>query len=52
MSQVDENKDHYDIEAGTHDTPTLAAFDPDGNYRGLDRDSSDTNVTEKYQPIA
>lgn len=47
VSQIDENKDHCDIEA----TPTLAAFDQDGNYKIMDRDSSDSNVTEKYPPI-
>ncbi|KAH0825955.1 hypothetical protein J3R83DRAFT_7550 [Lanmaoa asiatica] len=49
VSQIDEDKDHCDIEATPTSTPTLAAYDQDGKYTSLDRDSSDTR-DEKYYP--
>ncbi|KAG8219207.1 hypothetical protein J3R82DRAFT_25 [Butyriboletus roseoflavus] len=42
VSQIDESKDHCDIEMATDASPTLAVFDQDGNYKVLDRESSDT----------
>jgi len=50
VSQIDEEKDHIDLEA-SHSTPTLAAIDEEGNYKVLDRDSSDIE-DEKYHHIA
>lgn len=50
VSQIDDEKDHIDLEASLS-TPTLAAIDEEGNYKVLDRDSSDIE-DEKYHHIA
>jgi len=52
VSQIDEDKDHYhcDIEATPTDTQTLHAFEQDGHYKVMDRDSSDRE-DEKYPTL-
>jgi len=51
VSQIDEDKDyHCDIEATPTDTQTLHAFEQDGHYKVMDRDSSDRE-DEKYPTL-
>ncbi|KAF8551086.1 hypothetical protein OG21DRAFT_1487251 [Imleria badia] len=47
VSQIDENKDHPDIEAPPADTHTLAAFEQPRPYNVMDRDRED----KKYRPL-
>lgn len=50
VSQIDEDRDHCDIEATPTDTQTLHGYESDGRYKVMDRDSSDRE-DEKYPPL-
>ncbi|KAF8555043.1 hypothetical protein OG21DRAFT_1484138 [Imleria badia] len=50
VSQIDEDKDHCDIESAPVDTQTLHGFESDGRYKSMDRDSSDRE-DEKYPSL-
>lgn len=50
VSQIDEDKDHCDIESTPVDTQTLHGFEQDARYKSMDRDSSDRE-DEKYPSL-